>query len=57
MKCASSAETDVFVQTVALFIAVISPIARRCDLPVWLLLRAATIAFVTKSLVIQATSY
>ena len=47
MKCASSAEADVFVQAVALFIAVTSPIARRCDQPVWLLLRAATIAFVT----------
>ena len=57
MKCASSAETDVFIQAVALFIAVISLIARRCDLPVWLLLRAATIAFATKPLVIQATSY
>ena len=33
MKCASSAEADVFVQTVALFIAVIPQIARRCDLP------------------------
>ena len=57
MKCASSAEADVFVQAVALFIAVISQTARRCDLPVWLLLRAATIAFATKPLVIQATSY
>ncbi len=50
MKCASSAEADVFVQTVALFIAVTSQIARRCNLPVWLLLRAATIAFATKLL-------
>jgi len=50
MKCASSAEADVFDQAVALFIAVISPIARKCDLPVWLLLRAATIAFATEFL-------
>ena len=57
MKCASSADADVFVQAVALFIVVISPIARRCDLPVWLLLRAATIAFATKPLVIQTSSY
>ena len=57
MKCASSAEADVFVQAVAFFIAVISPTVRRCDLPVWLLLRTATIAFATKPLVIQATSY
>ena len=48
MKCASSAEADVSDQTVALFIAVIPQIARRCNLPVWLLLRAATIAFSTK---------
>ena len=32
MKCASSAEADVFVQAVALCIAVTSPTARRCDL-------------------------
>ena len=32
MKCASSAEADVFVQAVELFIAVISQIVRRCDL-------------------------
>ena len=57
MKCASSAEADVFAQAVALFIAVISPIARRCDQPIWLLLRAATLAFATKPLVIQVTSY
>ena len=50
MKCASSAEADVFVQAVALCIAVTSPTVRRCDLPVWLLLRAATIAFATNSI-------
>jgi len=50
MKCASSAEADMFVQMVALFFAVIPQIARRCNLPVWLLLRAATIAFATKLL-------
>ncbi|MBQ6767120.1 MAG: hypothetical protein IJP75_06170 [Bacteroidaceae bacterium] len=32
MKCAASAESDVFVQAVALFIAVIPQIARRCHL-------------------------
>jgi len=53
MKCASSAEADVSDQAVALFIAVTSPIARRCNLPVWLLLRAATIAFVTSYWAIQ----
>lgn len=50
MKCAASAESDVFVQAVALFIAVIPQTARRCDLLVWLLLRAATIAFTTMSI-------
>ena len=54
MKCASSAEADVFVQTVALFIAVTSQIARRCNLPVWLLLRATTLAFATMPWAIQA---
>ena len=48
MKCESSAEANVFGQTVALFSAVISPIARRCDLLVGLLLQAAIIAFTTK---------
>ena len=48
MKCAASAESDAFVQAVVLFIAVIPQIARRCDLLVWLLLRAATIAFTTR---------
>ena len=48
MKCAASAESDVFDQAVALFIAVIPQIVRRCDLLVWLLLRAATIAFTTR---------
>lgn len=48
MKCAASAESDVFDQAVALFIAVIPQIARRCDLLVWLLLRAAIIAFTTR---------
>ena len=53
-KCASSAESDcVRFQAVALLDAVISQIARRCDLPVWLLLRAATIAFVTSYWAIQ----
>ena len=47
MKCASSAEADVFVQTVALFIVVTPQIARRCDMFVRLLLRAAIIAFAT----------
>ena len=48
MKCASSAEADVFVQTVALFIVVTPQIARRCDMFVRLLLRAAKIAFTTR---------
>ena len=48
MKCAASAESDVSIQAVALLDAVIPPIARRCDLLVWLLLRAATIAFTTR---------
>ena len=48
MKCAASAESDVFVQAVALFIAVIPQIARRCHLLVGWLLRAATIAFTTR---------
>ena len=47
-KCAASAESDVFIQAVALLDAVIPQIARRCDLLVWLLLRAATIAFTTR---------
>ena len=46
-KCASSAESDVFIQTVALLDAVIPQTARRCDLLDWLLLRAAIIAFTT----------
>ena len=46
-KCAASAESDVFIQAVALLDAVIPPIARRCDQFVWLLLQAATIAFTT----------
>ena len=50
MKCTSSAETDVSDQAVALFIAVTPQTARRCDLLVWLLLRAATLAFATKFL-------
>ena len=53
MKCASSAEADVFVQAVTLFIAVISPIARRCDLHDRFLLRAATTAFATRLWAIQ----
>ena len=48
MKCAASAESDVFDQAVALFIAVIPQIARRCHLLVGWLLRAATIAFTTR---------
>ena len=44
----ASAEANVFVQTVALWIAVIPQIARRCHLPVWWLLRAAIPAFATK---------
>ena len=47
-KCAASAESDVFIQAVALLDAVSLQIARRCDLLVWLLLRAATIAFTTR---------
>ena len=47
-KCAASAESDVFIQAVALLDAVIPQIARRCDLLVWLLLRAATIVFTTR---------
>lgn len=47
-KCASSAESDVFIQAVALLDAVIPQTVRRCDLLVWLLLRTATIAFVTE---------
>ena len=47
-KCAASAESDVFIQAVALLDAVIPQIARRCDLLVWLLLRATTIAFTTR---------
>ena len=47
-KCAASAESDVFIQTVALLDAVIPQTARRCDLLDWLLLRAATIAFTTR---------
>ena len=47
-KCAASAESDVFIQAVALLDAVIPQIARRCDLLVWLLLRAAKIAFTTR---------
>lgn len=57
-KCAASAESDVFIQTVALLDAVIPQTARRCDLLVWLLLRAATIAFTTMSLGnIRANTY
>ena len=47
-KCAASAESDVFIQAVALLDAVIPPIVRRCDLLVWILLWAATIAFTTR---------
>ena len=47
-KCAASAESDVFIQAVALLDAVIPPIVQRCDLLVWLLLRAAKIAFTTR---------
>ena len=47
-KCAASAESDLFILAVALLDAVIPPIARRCDLLVWLLLRAATIVFTTR---------
>ena len=47
MKCAASAEADVFGQAVALLDAVIPQTVRRCDLLVWLLLRTATLAFVT----------
>lgn len=50
MKCASSAEADVSDQAVALSIAVTPQTARRCDLLVWLLLRAAAIAFATMPL-------
>ena len=57
MKCASSAESDVSDQAVALFIAVISQIARRCYLLVGWLLRAATIAFTTKHWVIQTRTW
>ena len=57
MKCASSAEADVFDQAVALVIAIISQIVRTCHLLVWWLLRTATLAFATKPLVIKATSY
>ena len=48
MKCASSAEANVFGQAVALCIAVISQTVRRCDLLVGLLLRTTTIAFANK---------
>ena len=47
-KCAASAESDVFIQAVALLDAVIPPIARRCHLLVSWLLRAATTAFTTR---------
>ena len=53
MKCAASAESDVFDQAVALFIAVIPQIVRRCHLLVGWLLRAATIAFTTRLWAIQ----
>ena len=57
-KCAASAESDVFIQTVALLDAVIPQTARRCDLLDWPLLRAATIAFTTMSLGnIRANTY
>ena len=47
-KCAASAESDLFIQTVALLDAVIPQTARRCDLLDRLLLWAATIAFTTR---------
>ena len=47
-KCVASAESDVFIQAVALLYAVIPQTARRCHLLVGWLLRAAAIAFTTR---------
>ena len=52
-KCASSAESDLFILAVALLDAVIPQAARRCHLLVGWLLRAATIAFTTSLWAIQ----
>ena len=56
MKCASSAETDMFVQAVALCIAVTSPTVRRCDLPGYFFGQQQSLSQQIQSAT-QATSY